>query len=316
MSNIIGIDVSKNTLDCCLLIGGEPYYHQYKNNDDGFFQLLTLYSNFKVDSLGFESTGNYHKKLEKYLSGNGLKPYIIKPIAISNFRKVLGTKGKTDKIDSFVIAQYIVYGDLRDYLSFPTRDLFKPILSSLVLLEKQIRQTKNSIHSIELYPEASTVLLDLDKTQKYLTATKNKIEKNTIDLLYALCPEAKSIKKDIDGVGDKLLIYLIPHIYDHFDKFTLRQTSSFFGLTPISYQSGTSVFKRDKVSKRGDAQILKLLYMSAVSAVRNNDILKAKYLKLKENGKPSKVALVSVMSHLLRAIVIKLSHYTKRDLKK
>ena len=55
--------------------------------------------------------------------------------------------------------------------------------------------------------------------------------------------------------------------------------------------------------------------MSAVPAVRSNDILKEKYLRLKAKGKPSKVALVSIMSHILRAIIIKLSIYTKRELK-
>lgn len=205
---------------------------------------------------------------------------------------------------------------MAEYLSYPTRELFRPILSSLNLIEKQIRQTQNSIHSVELYPETSDILKDLYDVKKYLTITKDRIEKNLTILLFSVCPEAKKIKKDISGVGDKLLIYLIPHIYDHFDKFTLKQINAFFGLNPISFQSGTSVYKKDKISKHGDAQIMKLLYMCAVSSVRNNEILKEKYLRLKANGKPSKVALVSVMSHLLRAIVIKLSYYTKRDIKK
>jgi transposase len=315
MNNLLGIDVSKDTLDCCLLIQNEPYYHKYENNDDGFFKLLTLYSSFRVDSLGFESTGNYHKKLEKYLYSNGVNPYIIKPTSIFNFRKSLNIHGKTDKSDSYAIARYLKDGDLTEYLSFPTRELFKPILSSLHLIERQIRQTKNSIHAIELYPETSDILIDLSDVVNYLTMTKERIEKNAISLLYSTCPESKKIKKDIAGVGDKLLIHLIPHLYDHFDKFTLKQINAFFGLNPISFQSGTSVYKKDKISKHGDSQILKLLYMSAVPAIRSNDILKQKYLRLKANGKPSKVALVAVMSHILRAVIIKLSIYTKRELR-
>lgn len=313
--NILGIDVSKDTLDCCFLINNEPYYHIFDNSETGFFNLLVIYNNFKVTSVGFESTGNYHKKLERHLSDNGLKPYILKPIVIANFRKVLSLHGKTDKADSYAIAQFLSVGDLSEYLSFPIRDTFTPILTSLVLLNKQIRQTKNSIHAIELNPDVSTVLADLEDVKNYLTITKDRIQNNTITLLYKLCPESKNIKNDIDGVGDSLLLYLIPMLYDHFDKFTLKQINAFFGLNPISYQSGTSVHKKDKISKRGDPQVLKLLYMSAISALRTNEILKDKYKRLKDNGKPSKVALVSVMAHLLKAIVIKLSHYTKRTLK-
>lgn len=316
MDNLLGIDVSKDTFDCCILIQNEPYYHKFNNDIEGFNSLLLLYHNFKVVSLGFESTGNYHKKLEKFLYDNGVKPYILKPLSVANFRKSLNIHGKTDKTDSYSIARYLRDGDLSEYLSYPTRELFKPILSSLHLIDKQLRQTQNSIHAIELYPETSLILDDLRDIVKYLTVTRNRIEKNAISLLYVTCPEAKKIKKDIAGVGDKLLIHLIPHIYDHFDKFTLKQMNAFFGLNPISYESGTSVKKKDKISKKGDSDILKHLYMASVSAVRSNEILKKKYTRLRESGKPAKVALVAVMSHILRAIIIKLSNYTKRELKK
>jgi transposase len=315
-TNIIGIDVSKDTIDCCLLILNEPYYHNYKNNEDGFFELLSLYHNFKVGYIGFEATGNYHKKLEKYLYDNGVSPFILNPLKVNNFTKSLNIHGKTDKSDSYAIALFLLKNDLREYLSFPTREYFKPIITSITLIEKQIRQNKNLIHSIDLYPETSELLNEVRDISSYLTLTKNRLEKNAIKLLYEKCPEAKEIKAEISGVGDKLMLYLIPYIYDNFDKFTLKQINAFFGLNPVSYQSGTSVYKRDKLSHKGDSNVMKVLYMASVSAVRNNDVLKEKYTRLKNNGKHSKVALMSIMSHLLRAIVIKLSHKTKRGIKK
>lgn len=316
MNNLLGIDVSKDTIDCCLLIQNEPYYHKFNNDIEGFNSLLLIYYNFKVCSLGFESTGNYHKKLERFLFDNGVSPYILKPLSVANFRRSLNIHGKTDKSDSYAIARFLRDGDLVEYLNYPIREFFKPFLSSLNLLDKQIRQTKNSIHAIQLYPETSDILRDLKDIEKYLTITKDRIEKNTIELLYKKCPETKKIKNDISGVGDKLLVYLIPHIYDNFDKFTLKQINAFFGLNPVSYESGTSVKKKDKMSKKGDSHIMKLLYMSAVPSVRSNEILREKYKRLKANGKPSKVALVSVMSHLLRAIITRLSYHTNRKLKK
>lgn len=315
MNNLLGIDISKDTIDCCILIQNEPYYHKFNNDIEGFTSLLSLYNNFKVTSLGFESTGNYHKKLEYFLYSNGVNPYILKPLSVSNFRKSLNVHGKTDKSDSYAIARFLKDGDLTEYLSYPIRDTFKPILSSLNLLSKQIRQIKNSIHSMGLLPETSYVISQMEQTLNVLENQKDKIYEYSMRLLIFKCPEVVMIKRDIKGVGDKLLIYLVPYLYDNFDKFTLSQINAFFGLNPISFQSGTSVYKKDRLSKKGDNQVLTHLYMSAVSAVRTNEILKAKYLKLKANGKPSKVALVAVMSHLLRAIIIKLSIYTKRELK-
>ena len=315
-NNILGIDVSKDTIDCCLLIQNEPYYHKYKNNQDGFFELLSLYHNFKVACIGFEATGNYHKKLEKYLFDNGVSPYILNPLKVNNFTKSLNIHGKTDKSDSYAIALFLLKNDLKEYLSFPTREYFKPIITSLTLIEKQIRQNKNLVHSIDLYPESSDLLNEVKDISKYLTMTKDRLEKKSIKLLYEKCPEAKEIKNEIAGVGDKLMLYLIPYIYDNFDKFTLKQINAFFGLNPVSYQSGTSVHKRDKLSHKGDSNVMKMLYMASVSAVRNNEILKEKYTRLKNNDKHSKVALMSIMSHLLRAIVIKLSQKTKKSYKK
>ena len=315
-ANIIGIDVSKDTIDCCLLIQNDPYFHKFDNTENGFVELLKIIHSFRVSFVGFEATGNYHKKLEKYLFDNGVSPYILNPKRVNSFAKSLPIHGKTDKTDSYIIAMFLLKNDLRDYLSFPTREYFKPIITSLLLLDKQIRQNRNLVHSIDLYPETSELLDDVRDVSKYLSMTKDRLEKRAIKLLYEKCPEAKEIKKEIAGVGDKLLLFLIPYIYDHFDQFTLKQINAFFGLNPVSFQSGSSVHKKDKLSHKGDKAVMKMLYMSSVSAVRNNEILKEKYTRLKNNGKHSKVALVAVMSHLLRAIVIKLAQKTKREIKK
>lgn len=160
------------------------------------------------------------------------------------------------------------------------------------------------------------MLSEVRDVSDYLNGTKKRLIKESVKILYEVCPEAKEIKEEIKGVGDMLMLYLIPYLYDNFDHFTLKQINAFFGLNPISYQSGTSVHKKDRMSHRGDNSISKLLYLSAVSAVRNNPILKEKYTRLKENGKPSKVALVAIMSHLLRAIIVKLSKKTNRMIKK
>lgn len=316
IGNVIGIDVSKDTLDICLLIHDEPYYYQFKNNLKGFEEILTIYHNFNVSYLGFESTGNYHKKLERYLTNHGMEPYILKPLTVSNFIKSLNIHGKTDKTDSYAIALFLLRGDLTEYFSYPIRELFKPITTSLLHVDKQITQTKNLIHSIKLLPYDSFVLSELTLMKESLELTKKNIKKEGIKLLYIHCPESKEIKDEIKGVGDNLILLLIPYLYDHFDKFTLKQINAFFGFNPISYQSGTSVYKKDKLSKGGDKRIKTALYLSTISAIRTNEILREKYERLKDNGKKPRVAQVAIMSHLLRAIVIKLSQKTGRFYKK
>jgi len=59
--------------------------------------------------------------------------------------------------------------------------------------------------------------------------------------------------------------------------------------------------------QRGRPQIRHVLYMAAVSASRSNRFLKEFYLRLRAQGKPTKVALVAVM----RKLVMLLNHMIK-----
>ena len=316
MTTVCGIDVSKNTLDVCILKEGVSTYNIFQNDEDGFFSIVQFLHLNNINIVGFESTGVYHKKLHLYLSDNGFEPFIINPLSISHFRKSLKIHGKTDKTDSYAIAYYLLKGDDLNSLMYPVRDYFKPFTTSIIQLDKQGRQLKNLIHSLEYGNDTVSLVDELNKTVVSIADTRKFLFNHTVDLLKAKCPEFDLIKDDIKGVGDTLLLFILPSLYDHFDKFNIRQITAFYGLNPVSFQSGTSVKRRDKLSKRGDKYVLKMLYMASVSSVRFNPIIKAKYLKQKEAGKHSKVALVAVMSHLLRAIVSRLSHHTGRPIKK
>lgn len=316
MSKICGIDVSKSTLDVCLLINETPLYSIFDNNENGHFDLVRLLHSNNIETIGFESTGVYHKKLHLYLSNNGYEPFVINPLSISHFRKSLKIQGKTDKTDAFAIAYYVLKNDDLSVLVYPTRDFFKPYSTSIIQLDKQYRQLSNLISSLRHREDTENLILELQKTILSIKDTRKVLFDHTIELMKVQCPEYELIKNDIKGVGDTLLVFLLPFLYDHFDKFTMPQITAFFGLNPVSFQSGTSVKKRERISKRGDKYILKMLYMASVSACRNNPIIREKYLRQKELGKHSKVALVAVMAHLLRAIVSRLSHHTKRSIKK
>jgi len=316
MLKVLGIDVSKDTLDFCLLFNNVPFYNKCANNEDGFFLLLELFHSNNVDLVGFEATGVYSKRLQKYFIDNGVNPFIINPIHISHFRKSLKIQGKTDKSDSYAIAVYLLKSDSLISLDYPVRDYFKPFTTSIIQIDKQIRQLKNLIHSLKYRDDSKIIIPEILNSVSSLEATREILFSHTVKLIRNRCPEYDLIKNDIKGVGDTLLLFVLPYLYDHFDKFTIKQINAFFGLNPVSFQSGTSVKKRDKLSKRGDKYVLKMLYMASVSAVRFNPILREKYLKQKALGKHSKVALVSVMSHLMRALVSRLSHHTGRSVKK
>jgi len=313
---VCGIDVSKNTLDLCFYSKDKVHYRKVNNDSSGFQEFESLINFLSVQKIGYEATGNYAKKFHSFLSSIDRKAFVFAPVKIANFRRSQNVHGKTDISDSFIIAKYLFQdNEINDYV-YPVRDAMGPYTTTLALLTKQHNQLSNLIHSIELFPDSPRVLAHLFSLLDELTLHKTKIEDEAIDFLYQLAPESKKVRNDIKGVGDKLILHVIPHLYDHFDKFTLKQINAFFGLNPVEFESGVSVKRKPKISHGGDALIKKHLYMSSISAVRNNEILREKYLRLKESGKPSKVALVAVMAQLLRAIVSRLSHHTGRPIKK
>ena len=71
------------------------------------------------------------------------------------------------------------------------------------------------------------------------------------------------------------------------------------GLDPIEYRSGSSVHKKPRISKRGSSEIRKCLYEATLSAARFNPAVNGIYHRLKERGKPEKVARIAAARKLL-----------------
>ena len=104
----LGIDVSKLTIDCCLISDGQNHEKRFSNNPKGF-QLLTDWLKFHQMTSELhcccEATGIYHEPLAHYLHQHYTvtveNPRRIKGYAIAELQR-----SKTDKQDARLIAQY------------------------------------------------------------------------------------------------------------------------------------------------------------------------------------------------------------------
>ena len=104
---IIGIDVSKATLDC--FIHSVNQHFIVENSPKGFAQLLKIIlksTKCKKENLFFcfENTGKYSKRLSVFLHLEKIS-FLMAPAL--EIKKSLGiTRGKNDKVDSTRIANY------------------------------------------------------------------------------------------------------------------------------------------------------------------------------------------------------------------
>lgn len=123
---LVGIDVSKDKHDCCILtfdgeILAQPF--SFSNSIEGFnlfydklFSLISPSESRKI-KVGLEATGHYSCNLLGFLLDKGLATFVLNPLHTNLFRKSLSLrKTKTDKIDSKTIAKMLLTDvDLKPY---------------------------------------------------------------------------------------------------------------------------------------------------------------------------------------------------------
>ncbi len=103
MDNIIGIDVSKDTLDVHRLTDGR--HNQFANDKTGHTKLLK-WINLQPDPLIiFEATGAYHRRLEQFLGARTVAFVKVNPKQARRFAQACGKLAKTDRVDCEMLAK-------------------------------------------------------------------------------------------------------------------------------------------------------------------------------------------------------------------
>jgi transposase len=120
------------------------------------------------------------------------------------------------------------------------------------------------------------------------------------------------IVQSMPGVGPVLSRTLVAEVPE-LGLLNRKQIAALIGVAPFNYDSGTLRGKR--VVWGGRAHVRAVLYMSTLSAVRHNPILKAFYERLRAAGKAAKVALTASMRKLLTILNAMVKHRTHWQVK-
>ena len=119
MHNCLAIDVAKSKsmvslVSSCGEVLINPYEANHSIND--FTNLLNRINQFKLDNISviMESTGIYHRPIERFFLENHFKVFVINPI-YGKIRKRNLRKTKTDKEDCFNLVNLFLTNTFKEY---------------------------------------------------------------------------------------------------------------------------------------------------------------------------------------------------------
>lgn len=318
MKTVIGIDVSKNKLDCLWLREIESRKAKAKvftNNADGHQRLVAWaqkQTGLAMENIEFvmEATGIYHERLAYILYDSGAQVAVLNPAQVRAYAKGIAVRTKNDKKDSMVLALYGAKETTRQWQPEPeaVRHL-KHLLNRLDALEEDILREENRLEKAQCGVTSEIIEQSIETVLKELNKEKVRLEQ-MIDEHINSDPQLKDDKallETIPGVG-KVLSRHMMSLFRSRQFESAAQMAAFVGTVPVEYQSGTSVNRRPRMSKTGSTKIRAKLYMPAVVATKYNPDAKALYERLLARGKSKMSAIGAVMRKLVHICFGVLKH--------
>lgn len=304
----VGIDVSKSTLDLCMLYDGIKGRIKTRNirNDrsatENIIRWLRLQHCGPQDvHLVMEATGVYHERLATDLHDAGFYVSLANPHRTREFARGMGIMTKTDKVDAYMLACY-------SFLKKPHR--WEPPapeirhLSALlrrrdVLLGDAVRE-ENRLEKYLSTDTPANVISSCMRMAQLLREEVDSIERQIKAHIQA-SPDLKqdySLLTSIKSVGPQLGMHMLVVLRSH-NFESAEQAAAFLGVVPVEKRSGTSVRSRPRMSKIGPPQLRAKLYMSALCGKIHNKRMRNMYDELCMRGKPKMVAIGALMRKLL-----------------
>lgn len=295
-----GIDISKSTFDVSYEFNGKYKTKKFEYTIEGMAACVRFLP--QEAHCIMESTGTYHCRLAYYLYKQNIPLSVVNPLSVRRFSQALMLRTKTDRADSKMLVDYGKYFNPTQWV--PKADHYIELQQQIKyrdLLLKEENQMANQLEAITHSIVKNTLVVK--KLKERLGAVREdieEVEKSMEKMINEHESESFKLLTGIPGIGKKTAIALIADTGGMKDFNDARQISSYFGMSPRIYESGSSVKGIAKICKIGKANIRKLLYMCALTASRHNKACHELYERLLLKGKHKKLALIAVANKLLK----------------
>jgi transposase len=299
----VGIDVSKDALDACLLLPGGRVKEATFGNDPKGHAALIAWAGRHAKSLTvhfcMEATGPYSEAPATALADAGRLVSVVNPTRIKYAGLMRGRGNKTDPADAKLIAEYAA-GEHPPAWQPPPPEVRE--LQGLVRrLDDLVEMAAREKGRLACPALTKAVRKSVERTVRLLEKEAAGLRAQA-DELIATTPALaadRALLETIPGVGRQTATTILAELPTVERLPSAESAAAYCGLAPREFKSGTSVRKRTRLSKAGNARLRKALFLPTQTAVRFNPILRGFFERLVAAGKPKMRAVGACMRKLV-----------------
>jgi len=291
-SIVLGIDISKNSLDAHILPDGRSWH--VKTDPHSLAKWVKQLPD-GISLAVMEATGGLQNIPAAALARANIPVAIVNPQRVRGFAKAIGQRAKTDPIDARIIAQFALKMQ-------PTPrqlpDETQALLAELVARRCQLVDNRAAEKCRLTTATAKPIRRNIEASIRWLDRQISKIDKQINEQIRnsPMWLVNEKLLMSVPGIGPVNAHVLTAQLAE-LGTTSGAQIAALVGVAPFARESGKWRGKRS--IRGGRAHVRAALYMAALSASKCNPVLRAFYQRLLAKGKPKKVALTAVMRRLI-----------------
>lgn len=292
IERFIGIDVSKLRLDVHVQPGGEAFAAD--NDEAGVAGLVDRLQGDEATLVVLEATGGLQERAAAALAAAGLHVAVVNARQVRDFARATGRLAKTDKLDAAVLAAFA------EAVKPEPRPLPDPERQALIDLVTRRRQLVEMRATEKIRRAQMTLALRprLDQHIAFLDAAIAELDRETGQVLRGSSAWRANddLLASVPGIGHVARAVIAAKLPE-LGRLSRRQIAALVGVAPINRDSGQMRGRRAIAGGRADVRTV--LYMATIAAIRCNPPIRAFHQRLKDAGKPPKLAITACMRKLL-----------------
>lgn len=304
MATNVSADVAKKTFEAAIVFNQGKITRGFALNKSGVNEFRNWLKKHDIElvHLWIEATGRDSNALAQLAYDKGWQVTIVNPRCIRHFAKAKLKLNKNDKLDAKVILAFANSTELGEFHTWKPktnaqnelRDVQVEILGLKKSLTQERNRSKCGIVSEFVRQSIARTINHLKERIKALQKESMRLIRSDSTLL-----RTYRVLEKVPGFGPVTIAFLLGKVdFDAFRKG--RQLVKFAGLNTIEWESGTSVWKRPRISRAGHADLRSALYWPAIVAIRDDEDTAEFARQIEERSKCKMVAICAVMARQLR----------------